>query len=178
MIIRFILLLFMLSMACNAYLNNTVIEKGITLLQPGLNIAYIKKLSAIIDKYSRKFDVDWEIIVAILKVESNFNVKAVNYKSNDFGIGQINIINMKHYGFDLGKQLTDVDYAVHNTCLILYDLKQKYNTKSQGVFQWFTRYHSYTSNYRKIYYEKLKKYLIILKKGRVDGQRNDKKDNG
>jgi hypothetical protein len=89
-------------------------------------------------------------------------MKAVNYKSRDFGIGQINALNMQYYKFDLGKQMTDLNYAVNNTFIMLCYLKEKYYTKNTNYLQWFTRYHSFNIKYRKSYYKKLEPYLKKL----------------
>lgn len=138
------------------------VSKGVKLLNEKLSNPYLKQLSATIEKHSKTYKVPWKVIVAILKVESNFDMKAVNYPSRDFGISQINAINMKYYKIDLGKQMTDLDYAIENTCKILSNLRKKYDTDSKYHFQWFTRYHSFSMHRRVIYYGLLKPHLKAL----------------
>ena len=149
-----IILMFCINLYCNEH-----VKKDITKLNNKLEQAYLESLVISIDKHSKEYKVNPKIVIAIFKAESNFNINAVNYESRDFGIGQINALNMKHYEFDLGKQMTNLDYAIKNTYIILNDLRNKYCSKSVEHTQWFTRYHSYSSARRKIYYNVLKPFL-------------------
>lgn len=143
---------------------NNIICNDILKLSPSLNLEHCNTIGEIINKYSNEYSIDYKIVLAIFKVESNFNEKAVNYASCDFGIGQINSLNMIHYKIDLGKHMTNLDYAIHNTYVILKETKVKYFKREKD---WFTRYHSYTEKYRRIYYDKLKPHLERLDYGKA-----------
>jgi hypothetical protein len=106
---------------------------------------------------SVKYGIDWKIPVAIFKQESNFNYKAVNFKSRDFGLGQINAINIEYYKIDLGKLLTEKDYAVEETIKLLAFLCN--NGRDKGCY---TKYHSYTPSQRKKYKNTLKKHFLAI----------------
>lgn len=106
----------------------------------------------IIDKYSTEYDLNWKIVVAILKQESDFVHGEIDERYRDFGIGQINWQNVKAMEIDLGLLLTDVDYALRQTFMILANLKKKYDTGSTGYWAWYTRYHSFTPKMRRKYY--------------------------
>lgn len=52
-----------------------------------------------------------KVFYAILKHESRLNVSAVNYKTDDHGIGQINRKTASAYGFDIKRLTTDFEYS-------------------------------------------------------------------
>jgi hypothetical protein len=135
-------------------------------LHPNLYAKDVQLYAKIIQDYSEEYDIDWKIPVAIFSQESSFNYQAVNWESNDYGIGQMNRFNIVRRKLKLGLLLTDVDYAIHESFKLLYETKTKYNTGARGHWQWFTRYHSYTPSRRKIYYKyldaKFKKIKRIL----------------
>lgn len=122
----------------------------------------IKDMASSIHKYSKIYEIDYKIILAIFKVESNFNYKAINYASADFGIGQINLTNIKYYKIDLGLLLTNIDYAIKQTFIMLGVTKKSYKKKDGDKLPWFARYHSYTKKRRIIYYALLKVHLDAL----------------
>lgn len=135
------------------------IKADILVLNNRLGEVYLSDLVDNIYENSLKYNINHKIVIAIFRMESNFDIGAVNYASNDYGIGQINKINIKHYKLNLGLLLTELNYAVESTYIHLNNLKKSYNTGSKGYFQWFTRYHSFTPKFRKIYYLKLKVFL-------------------
>ena len=149
-----------------AFTKAHTIAKYISTIEPNLPKEVVEKYSLTIEFYSELYKVEEDIIVAIFKVESNFNMKAVNYKSRDFGIGQINAINMKYYKLDLGLQMTNYEYAIKSTITILRDIKKVYAKREPRFtksLQWWSRYHSYKNKYRKIYDKKVRKQIILMK---------------
>ena len=110
--------------------------------------------------YSEYYEINPKIAIVIFKIESNFDINAVNYKSRDFGLGQINAKNMKHYRFNLGLQMTSYKYAINSTFIILADLKKRHRKKDK---EWWLRYHSNTREYRKIYKKRFDKAMEIIK---------------
>ena len=91
-----------------------------------INKSYSIELSRLICKHSETFDVPPSVIASILSVESDYMLHAVNDRSNDYGIGQINDYNIKAYNLDKPRLVSDLDYSVWAT------LK---------IFSWF--YHSW-----------------------------------
>ena len=134
-------------------------------LSPHLEDKKASEYAIIIEKYSKGVvigqdkkgndivvKVDWKVVVAICKQESDFVHGEITEDFRDFGICQLNWRTIKHRKVDLGLLLTDVDYAFHETFVLLGELKYKYNTNSRGHYQWFTRYHSYTMKTRRKYW--------------------------
>lgn len=158
---RFLLLL--------ALLNTTGVESSPNTLAPHLlklnpKVANAEVLGKLITKYSVKYHLDPLIVTAIFKQESNFNFKAVNKHSFDYGIGQLNHRTIKSRKLDINKILNDPDYAIEQTCVILSELRDKYaiiDTKHGRKF--YTRYHSFTHARRYIYRNLLDKHLHVLK---------------
>lgn len=73
-------------------------------------------------KYSKKYNIPIEILLAIAEVESNFNVKAENLNSNnsvDIGIMQVNTIHLNELKrfklklYDLYRPEININFATH-----------------------------------------------------------------
>lgn len=144
----------------NSYANEQI-ASTIQDLSPHIDRQTAKKYAIIIDKYSRKYKINWRIPVAIFRQESNFRINEVNYKTDDFGIGQLNYYwHIKKKEIDLKRLFNEPDYAIHETYKILYNLKKKYHTGAKGWYQWYTRYHSFRPNRRKRYYNKLRPWIL------------------
>lgn len=122
-------------------------------ISPHVTEKSARKYAKIIDKYADEYDVDWKVAVAIIKQESDFVPGEINDNYQDFGIGQLNYRNIKKRHIDLVKLLSDQDYAIRQTFMILADIKKAgYNKKAHSYGQYFTKYHSYTLERRKIYW--------------------------
>ncbi len=144
---------------------NDQIASTIQHLSPHLEYATAKKYAIIIDKYSRKYDINWRIPVVIFRQESNFRINEVNYKTDDFGIGQLNYYwHIKKKEIDLKRLFNEPDYAIHETYKILYNLKSKYRTGAKGWYQWYTRYNSFRPRYRKRYYRQLRPWILQVER--------------
>jgi len=168
--VRFILLLSLL-LPLSVGASQTDIATAIRALNPSLPQPEITSYSGIINEYSQEYGVEWEIAVAIFKQESNFDLKAVNYLSRDFGIGQMHYKTIQARKLDLGLLLTDDNYAIGETFKLLSELKAKYDKidKRKGR-KWYTRYHSFTHSYRGEYAERLEKHLKVIKRLFDDGR--------
>ena len=153
-----IIFIFLLLFPMLLYSINTL-EK-IDKLDVNIDQSFKHECAVIIKEYSDLYGIDENIVLSIFKVESNFNPKAVNYDSRDFGIGQINAINMKHHNIDLGKLMNDLRYAIGFTYILLDGLQKVYKKDDE---KWWSRYHSFKGKYRKIYEEKIDVYLDLLK---------------
>lgn len=104
-------------------------------------------------------DVDWRIYLAILYQESSLRTDPQNCLkkpancTGDYGIGQINFkVWGKKLNLDAKRLKTDRKYALDASISVLEVYKAKYAKKE---INWFTRYHSSTPSFRKIYMERL-----------------------
>ena len=152
--------------------NPSTIASIIVKFNPYLDTKIADKYGIIIDKYSREYGVSWKIVIAIFRQESNFDHKAINWKSRDFGMGQLNFMTIRRRKVDLGALLTDSDYAIKQTFLILKELKERYNTGARGWYRWFTRYNSFTPHFRRKYNKNLERHLTKIE-GFLDEQREE-----
>lgn len=145
------------------------IAGAIKTLTPSLSAERVGEYSRLIRAASLRYDIEWPVLVVILKQESNFDPKAVNFLTRDFGMGQVHYKTLQDRKIDLGSLLTDTEYAINETAKILYDLKLKYSEsdKKRGR-KWYTRYNSYTPEKRDAYRAKLDKHLKAINKVPVD----------
>jgi len=77
---------------------------------PRLGTDYIDKLANVFYNVGQKYNIPANILAAIASVESNYKLGAINGRSGDFGIMQINL--RAHRKFDKEKLLTDLQYSV------------------------------------------------------------------
>lgn len=131
-----------------------------------------ERLSTIIAFAAKKYDIDPRIIIAIIKVESNFKQNAINLtscertkqdKCGDYSIAQINyetwsksFPKMGRKALDLHRLKTDETYAIFRMAEILSILKAQY-ASTDNV--WFARYHSSTPVHKTRYTKALKTEL-------------------
>ncbi len=94
--------------------------------KPEIEKNYAMELSNIIHKLAQAYDIKPYRLAAILAQESGYKLDAVNKKSLDYGISQINHKTMKAYGFDKEKLLTDLEYSVKAGAIVLSDFKRMY----------------------------------------------------
>lgn len=167
--------------AYNAMVLNKQVSKPIQAPVTRINDALIKTMkvhpkksmdiATSIHSASTKYKIDPRIMIAIMKVESNFNQNAVNTFSckrtkapicGDHSIAQINYEvwskDFPKFGrvpLDYNRLKKDQDYAIHRMGEILSILKSRH---SKEVF-WFTRYHSSTDTFRSVYTAKVRKEM-------------------
>ena len=137
-------------------------------IKPSINKKYAMKLSNVIYKYSKKYRIKSYLIVAIFAQESMFNMRATNCCTGldnngnkktvcvDFGIGQINYINMQKLDIDETQLFEDMDYSVHTSVKILYDFKRRYAKREK---HWWTRYNSGSRYWRNHYYHLVSRFI-------------------
>ena len=70
---------------------------------------------------------DINLTLAIIKVESDFRISAVNKHSNDYGIMQINDWHVKRYKYSRKKLISDIKYNMSIGCSILDELTRKHD---------------------------------------------------
>lgn len=118
-----------------------------------------KRFATLITLSCKKYDLDPRIMISILKVESDFNQKAIS-STGDYSVAQINFkIWAKNFRkmdraplhFERLKQ--DDAYAIFRMGEILAEL-QKNHSKHDKM--WFARYHSNTPVFKNKYISRLK----------------------
>lgn len=144
-----------------------IIGSAIRILNPKIDPAYANTLSSYIRKVAIMFDLDYRLFVLILKVESDFNHKAVS-TTGDLSIAQIyhkywmkphRRAHLKVTGHLLDNILDHEFYALMVMGEIL-KLNQKF---VQEDLYWFARYHSNTPEFKEKYIKKMKEAYAKIK---------------
>lgn len=114
--------------------------------KPDIELIYATRLAMEIDIAADMYKVPANVLAAICRVESSYILGAVNKRSNDYGLMQVNMFNIKAYKLDRHKLTTDMAYAVQNGAMIFswfyrrYSLDhsiQRYNGGTgAGVVEW------------------------------------------
>lgn len=147
------------------------INKIAHILTKEMNLAKDKseRVSTIIAFAAKKYEVDPRIMIAIIKIESNFKQNAINLtscertkqdKCGDYSMAQINyetwsksFPKMGRKPLDLHKLKTDETYSIFRMAEILSILKKQYAATDNA---WFARYHSSTPVHKDRYTRALK----------------------
>lgn len=98
-----------------------------------INKNFAKKLAYSIDFYADKYKVPANALAAIAMVESSYNMKAVNKKSNDYGLFQINRFNMRAYGFDKERMFNNLNYAVESGAIVFKWFYKTYGSLEEAI---------------------------------------------
>lgn len=104
-------------------------------------------------KIKRLTNKQCKTFYAILKHESRLDVSAVNYKTDDHGIGQVNRKTAKAHGFDIKRLTTDFEYSVMAAADVY-----KWFIKVYGEEQW-CRYNVGTGKLTGKRLERCNKYM-------------------
>ena len=147
---------------------------------PKLDKKYMMKLSNLIRKVSKKYNINSNIYTAILAQESLYELSAVNctkgfrdafpgevniqvypyYKEGkvctDFGISQIHWKTIKSYSFDVDKLTSDLEYSVGAGAIVLRDMKKRYHYAEKD---YWTRYNSSNESKRNAYKQLVERFL-------------------
>lgn len=122
------------------------------------------RFATLITLSCKKYNLDPRIMVAILKVESDFKQKAVSH-TGDYSVAQINFkvwaknfrkLDREPLHFQRLKE--DDAYAIFRMGEILHNLDTNFSKKDEF---WFARYHSNTPKFKNAY---IKKLQVNLKK--------------
>lgn len=136
--------------------------------KPIIDKRHAMKISNIIHKYSRYYQVPAKIYTAILMQESGYNLKAKNcttglddaYKPAtvcfDFGMSQINFHTAKYNKFDIPRLTKDLTYSIKSGIIVLKHFKSRYGTKEK---KWWSRYNTGTPSLRRVYERKVGRWL-------------------
>jgi hypothetical protein len=106
---------------------------------PKIDRVYAMKLSNVIYHVAKLYDIDSKRYAAILGQESLYKLGAINHKSKDYGMSQINLKTARSYGFDINRLTSDVEYSVRAGARVLADLKKSHSHKDK---EFWTRYNS------------------------------------
>jgi soluble lytic murein transglycosylase-like protein len=85
-----------------------------------------------------KHGVDPRLLAAIGFVESRYFVGAVNKRSNDWGLMQVNSYNIKAMKLSKRRLLTDVEYSIDSGARILAYFQKRYKKSEPNT--WMCRY--------------------------------------
>jgi len=139
------------------------VHNSIVKLQPNIDKTFVKKITHDILKYSKQYNLDPHLLIAIINQESKFNMDAKNCSTgfnnknkkvkvcHDFGLIQLNHTNITNMDINIKKLMTNSSYAINIMAKILFDLKKSYSKKEPQTF--WTRYNTNTS-YKRYFYQK------------------------
>lgn len=146
------------------------IAKMISVLKPEYSLSKRNEVAAKIQHALRKYNIEPQIVLAIIDTESNFNHDLVS-STGDLSMAQINVevwnkeltrMNMTPIVAD--KLKADETYSLEVMAKILNILKKRYEKKDK---KWYARYHSKTKKHKGVYLSKVEKRLRLLSKSRV-----------
>jgi soluble lytic murein transglycosylase-like protein len=123
--------LLLIAFDANAEIIKNPVYEQIVQNRPDISRSYALELSRLIIKHSEAYDVPVNYMTAILSVESDYRLYAVNGASNDYGISQINEWNVKAYKMSKQRLLTDLDYSVEMGAKIFRYFVKRY--RRQGI---------------------------------------------
>lgn len=92
----------------------TIEYQKIIEIKPAINREYACQLSSSIRKHSKAYKIPSQVMIGIAATESSFRLGAVNSRSNDYGVFQVNKYNIKAYKLDKFRLLNDLDYSVES----------------------------------------------------------------
>ena len=124
--------------------------------KPSIDPKLAQTISRSIVKVSNKYNISPNLYAAILMQESAYNPKAVNPKSGDFGIAQINKTTIATFRFSKTKILSDVHYAIEAGAIVLSEIKVRHSKKERT---YWTRYNASKPTKRLIYKKNVLRYL-------------------
>ena len=106
-----------------------------------LTINKHQKLIETIHKVSKKYNIPPVLFAAIMIKESSLRLNSVNTNTNgstDWGIAQVNDINVNEYELNTKKLLTDLEYSMAAGAKVLAWFKKTYEGREPN--DWWVRY--------------------------------------
>jgi soluble lytic murein transglycosylase-like protein len=101
-------------------------------------------LEAFIVDAAVRHNLDPNLFRSILWHESRLKVSAVNKRTKDYGIGQVNAKTAKALGYNLSRLTTDVRYSLDAAASVLAYFKRY---ERREPFTWYCRYNAGTASY-------------------------------
>jgi soluble lytic murein transglycosylase-like protein len=111
---------------------------------------------------ARIYGLDKKLFIAILRVESGLDHKAINPATLDFGIGQIYYKTIERFNFDTSRLTKDRAYSIEAAAIVLSDFKRMFGKREPS--DWFARYNIGTAKnlsdkqlyHKEIYIQKIR----------------------
>lgn len=116
--------------------------------KPTIDKTYARKLATVIAVKTSKHNINAIKYTAILAQESGYKLNAINHKSGDYGISQINHRTAKAFNIDTKRLLKDLDYSVEAGLIVLADFKKRYGHREDD---YWSRYNSSNKTKRTMY---------------------------
>ena len=133
-------------------------------LRPKLGIPKAVRLAALIDRWAQHYDVEPEVMVALVAHESKFrsgikacwpHAKKPGVITCDHGLAQINEAWIRQWKLDENKLQYDDSYNLRVQARILASIKKEYGYEPE----WYGRYHSKTPSKKRRYLDKIRPIL-------------------
>jgi soluble lytic murein transglycosylase-like protein len=157
---RILVLIFgILAMSCIA----SASEQQIRGARHDMSVSQVKALNKLISKACIKHGIPCELFTAVLIQESRLHVDAINLKTHDYGIGQINIKTIKRLNLDQSKLTSDTAYSIDAAALVLKYFYKHYKHETL----WYGRYNAGTSHSLRtqkainLYSLKVQQYIVL-----------------
>jgi Transglycosylase SLT domain len=135
---------------------------------PNLDQNFQMVLAKTIINKAQKYHLSSKVLAAILMQESSYRIDAKNIRCGtsvvtgkedciviDFGIGQINHRTATAFKLDKKKLLSDLEYSVDASAMVLADFKKMHTKDSE----FWTRYNSGNKEKRQVYKELVARYM-------------------
>ena len=128
-------------------------------------VSKIENYAFWVHTYAEKYQIDPFIMLALIKVESDFNQEAIS-ETGDYSLAQINFkvwqkeLSSKGIKLDYSKLKKNHTYALEKMAIILNILKTRHAKKDNN---WYGRYHSNTKKYKNKYLKKVNIALMKMK---------------
>ena len=123
---------------------------------PKIDRVYAQRVATAIQKVAKEMGIKPQRLAAILAQESRYTLTAVNRRSNEYGIAQINHRTIESFGFDKQRLLTDLEYSVKAGAIVLADFKRMYGKREKN---YWSRYNSSNKDKRQEYEILVAKFL-------------------
>ena len=123
--------------------------------KPSIDPKIAQTISQTVVKVSKKYGINPNLYAAILMQESGYDPKAVNVKSQDFGLSQINKNTVTAFRFSKVKLMTDIHYSIEAGAIVLHDIKLRYGKREP---HYWTRYNTSHPGKRLIYKNKVLRF--------------------
>ena len=122
---------------------------------PKLPFNQVKLIAYSAQEMGKKYVIDPRLILAILAQESRYSMTAVNHKTKDYSIAQINQGTIKMMGFNKNRLMTDLTYAMDCMGQVLFRFKLHYPKDRL----WWGHYNSGRPDLKKKYVTLVTRYL-------------------
>lgn len=152
----------------------------IRVLRPDVSARRAARLGAVIDYWAKKYDLDPDLMTAIIQAESRFETgiqacwpapwkaadeitKSCQPKEKwitcDHGLAQINEVWIHNWGLDKDKLLHDDAYNIAIQARLLYQLKKEFGDAEPE--DWYGRYNSSLEPFKTKYLDRLAGFLAM-----------------